>query len=275
MQSDIKPTRKIPPRIRGIHLYPVKSMGGMRVDCWPLDERGLQYDRGWMLVDRQGRFLSQRCLPRMALIEARIEDRHLRLHWPDGGAAWALDRPAIGCIEVEIWHDQLPALHLDRQIDHLLSDFLDFPCRLVRFDPQQQRPVDPRFAQQGEHTGFSDGFPLLLIGSASLDELNRRLANPVDMRRFRPNLVIHTEEPHIEDRWQHIRIGDIDLHLVKPCSRCRITQIDPATGNVDKSGPLQALATYRKQGNRLLFGQNVLHHGQGTLTIEADVRVLA
>lgn len=275
MQSDIVSNANKPLRLRSIHLYPVKSLAGMTVKNWPLSARGLRHDRDWMLVNEQGRFLSQRQLPRMALIRATVDQNSLCLQTPNGDRRrLALDSPPLDVTGIQIWNDRLPALHLDPSIDHWLSDFLDFPCRLVRFADNQQRPVDPDYACSDDQTGFSDGFPFLIIGSASLGELNSRLTKPVEMARFRPNLVIGTGEPHCEDDWRRIRINGIGFRLVKPCSRCKITHVDPATGANDPDGPLQALAGYRKQKNRVMFGQNALHDDQGVLRTGTKVEVV-
>jgi uncharacterized protein YcbX len=135
------------------------------------------------------------------------------------------------------------------------------------------RPVDPDYAGPGHRVGFADGFPFLLISEASLDDLNARLAHPLPMARFRPNLVVGGCEAFAEDRWRRIRIGDLVLDLVKPCSRCIIPTIDIATGERDAE-PLRTLMTYRRHDNRILFGQNLVHRGTGLLRRGMSVEVI-
>jgi uncharacterized protein YcbX len=136
------------------------------------------------------------------------------------------------------------------------------------------RPIDPRFATGGDRVSFTDGFPLLLITQASLDGLNARLERPLPMNRFRPNLVISGATPHAEDGWQRVRIGEIEFAVVKPCARCVTTTIDQNTATAGRE-PLRTLATYRKVGSNVMFGQNVIHLGQGRISVGDAVHVTA
>ncbi|MEA3292753.1 MAG: MOSC domain-containing protein, partial [Pseudomonadota bacterium] len=148
-----------------------------------------------------------------------------------------------------------------------LSQAIGDDCRLVFIPDDEIRPCDPRYAAPGDRTSFTDGFPLLLISQASLDDLNRRLAQPVEMRRFRPNLVVAGVEPYAEDNWQRIRVGEIEMRGVKPCSRCAIPAVDPDTGIVSGLEPLRTLSAYRKRNNKIYFGQNLAHNGHGSLCV--------
>jgi len=196
-----------------IYIYPVKSAAGIVVAEAELDAFGLRLDRRWMVVDDAGRFLTQRQLPRMALIRVALEGGALRLTFPDA-----------------------------------------------------VRPVDPRYARPGDRVAFADAFPVLLISEDSLEELNRRLAEPVPMNRFRPNLVVRAGEPHAEDGWRRIRIGEVEFDVVKPCARCAITLTDQATAERGKE-PLRTLATYRTRNGKVLFGQNLIHRGRGAVRV--------
>lgn len=261
-------------RVSGLWRYPVKSMKGIACDRLSIGRRGPQQDREWMLVDADGRFLSQRQLPRMALIDVGLSDEALILRAP-GMPELSLPHSAgEGQLAVQIWGDQCESEWVDQQADHWLSEFLDVECQLVRFPEQAERQVDTRYARTGDQVGFADGFPLLLITQASLDALNQRLAEKVDMRRFRPNLVIEGSEPHAEDDWRRLRIGDMQFEIAKPCSRCPIPGIDPDTAQKSPE-VLQVLASYRRgEGNKIYFGQNVLHRGTGELHLGQAVEVL-
>jgi uncharacterized protein YcbX len=263
-------------RVSGLWRYPVKSLRGLACERLEIGPRGPLGDREWMLVDDGGRFLSQRQCPRMALVAAEPQADGLLLRAP-GMDVLTVARPSGGGrIPVRIWNDDCEGEPAAPEADAWLSDFLGLSCRLVRFPEGQRRQVDTRYARPGDQVGFADGFPLLLITQASLDGLNARLRRPVDMRRFRPNLVVSgAAAPHAEDDWHRLRIGDLEFEVVKPCSRCPIPGIDPDTGEKAQE-PLLALATYRRgEDNRIYFGQNLIHRGQGELRLGQVVEVLA
>lgn len=254
--------------------YPVKSLRGQRCERLVIGSRGPVHDREWMLVDEGGRFLTQRQQSRMAQIDVALEDDDLVFHAP-GRSPLRVARSGIGDrLSVQVWNDCLEAQGMDPAADAWLSDFLGQPCRLVHFPEDVRRPVDPRYAQADDQVGFADGFPLLLISQAALDALNLRLDEPVEMRRFRPNLVVSGCAPHAEDDWRRIRIGGLTFRVAKPCSRCPIPGLDPETG--EKRGRvLETLMSYRRgEDNKLYFGQNLLHDGTGDLVVGMPVEVL-
>ena len=261
-------------RLSALYRYPVKSLAGNSLSHCRLDAFGLEHDRRWMVVDREGVFITQRELPEMTLISTHAEGDGLVLQAP-GLTPLTVDRPPEGAerVAVRVWDDRCEARTCGEEAAGWLSGFLGHACRLVYMDAQEVRRVDPRYARPGDRTAFSDGFPLLLISQASLDDLNRRLETPLPMIRFRPNLVVTGCEPYAEDGWSLIRIGDVRLRVVKPCARCKITTVDPYTAEVG-SEPLKTLAGYRRQGNKVLFGQNLLHDGAGELTAGMPVEVL-
>ncbi len=250
-----------------IWIYPVKSMAGISLDSVNLLAKGLQYDRQWMLVDQDNHFLSQRQHPQMSQIKVSLVDTGLKLHYKDLPALvvpWFDPKQNYeDRIRVKIWQDNCEAIHLNRQFDQWFQQILNIPCKLVFMPEESQRAVDPAYAKNREQTRFSDGFPLLLISEASLADLNRRLPAPVSMQRFRPNLVVSGCDAYAEDNWQTFQIGDILFQVVKPCSRCIITTIDPQTGKRNSQEPLQTLMQYRKKDNKVFFGQNILFEAAG------------
>jgi uncharacterized protein YcbX len=253
--------------------FPVKSLRGRRFSALAVTARGFAHDREWMVVDPAGRFLTQRQQPRMALVDAAVRDGQLQLAAPGMPSLdVAAGDDGVG-LEVQVWGDRCAALAPDPAADAWLSRFLDAPCRLVRQPADAVRRVDPGYAGPGDQVGFADGFPFLLISQASLDDLNRRLASPVPMLRFRPNLVVTGTAPYEEDRWRRIRIGDLTLRVAKPCSRCVIPTIDPATAE-RAAEPLRTLMSYRRRDNKVYFGQNLLHDGVGRLAEGMVVEVL-
>lgn len=259
--------------LAGIYRYPVKSLRGAAFDSLEVGRHGLLHDREWMVTDADGRFLTQRQEPRMALIGTHVsDDGRLTLDAPDT-APIEVDNELHHDVEVVVWRDRVRASPVDAATDDWLSAFLGRRCRLVRFPADRVRAVDPAYAQPGDQVGFADGFPFLLISQASLDALNARLQSPVPMRRFRPNLVIDGCDPHAEDGWRRLRIGDLVLRVAKPCSRCIIPTIDPDTAQRGPE-PLRTLMTYRKRDNQIFFGQNLVHDGPGRLARGMTVEVL-
>ena len=259
--------------LAGLYRYPVKSLAGQVQQAMSVGPRGPELDRHWKLVDAQGRFLTQRQLPRMALISTRFVDGGvLRLQAP-GMPDLAVGASEGDRLDVHVWQDSLTAVRVGDVADRWLSDFLGVHCHLVELPEDVRRPVDPGFAMPDDQVGLADGFPFLLISQASLDDLNDRLQTPLSMLRFRPNLVVSGCRPHAEDDWQRIRIGDIGFRVVKPCSRCIIPTIDPDTGERGRE-PMQTLLTYRRRDNKVYFGQNLIHDGVGRLQLGMPVEVL-
>jgi len=246
-------------------IYPIKSLGGISVHEAVAQERGLQYDRRWMLVDAQGRFVSQREVAEMALLGTAIEppflvvfskkNPRLRIHLP-------LQPPVLDMPEilVDIWDDHCTARVHTLDVNNWFSDILGSPVRLVFMPDTAWRPTNPTYAPEGMPVSFADGFPYLIIGQATLDDLNGRLPQPLPMNRFRPNFVFSGGGPFEEDAWRDFSIGDVRFRSVKPCARCIIPTTDQDTG-LRAAEPLKTLATYRKQGHRILFGQNVVWLG--------------
>lgn len=239
--------------------YPLKSARGESLQQAWTDRFGLAGDRRWMLVDGQGQFLSQRQLPALCRLEAlpSADDGELLLSWR--GQSMAVPRPAAdaGALEVTIWSDRVRARPAAAQASTWLSERLGQAVRLVYLPDSARRAVDPDLAPSGDLVSFADGFPLLLIGQSSLDDLNRRLPTPVPMDRFRPNLVIAGAMPFEEDRWRRLRVGDATLSLVKPCSRCVIPSIDQHTAERDPAIN-RVLAGYRRRDGVIYFGVNAL-----------------
>jgi uncharacterized protein YcbX len=261
--------------LKSIYVYPVKSLAGFSVKSWPVNEKGLLHDRRWMIVDTENRFITQRQMPKMALISTSLSNEGLHLS--------AESMPAIvvpfesgltTSLKVQIWNDSCLAKPASQTADHWLSTFLETECRLVYQPEDAVRAVDPNYAQPQDKTYFSDGFPFLIISEASLVALNQEMNENFSMTRFRPNLVVTDCEPYAEDTWRTIQIGTIDFRLPKPCSRCSITTIDPLTGQQGKE-PLRTLNRTRKWDNQVFFGQNALHDRPGELHIDDALIVLS
>ena len=258
-------------RIAQLFIHPIKSCGGIAVDSAALIDTGFEYDREWMVVDRDsGEFVSQRELPRMALVHPtlRIEDLVLRA---PGMLALHLRLDAVeGERRVQVWDDAVDAFDMGDLAAQWFSDFLGRPLRLARFDPDAKRLADSRWTSSIEaRTAFADGFPLLVTSTASLDELNRRLAASghaaVTMQRFRPNIVLEgIADAHGEDFFDTLSFdsadGPVVIKMVKPCGRCSIPDVDPATAQTGHAvtDSLSAYRTEPRIGGGLAFGQNAV-----------------
>lgn len=259
--------------ISAIYLYPVKSCRGIAVDRAALATWGLQYDRNWMVVTPAGKFLTQRELPRMALIEPTIGETMLHLKAPGlPELTVPLDGVDGPMLSVEVWRDRCLAIDQGEAAAAWFSQFLDMPCRLVRIGAEYDRPTDPKYATEAQ-VSFADGYPLLVISEASLADLNQRLPEPIPMDRFRPNLVVSGCAAYAEDQWRQIQIDQVPFDAVKPCARCIITTTDQTTAERSSFEPIKTLSTYRRSGKDVLFGQNLVHRGSGWIAVGSAVEV--
>jgi uncharacterized protein len=267
-------TRGAGMQLSQLYVYPIKSAGGISLGASDVDERGLRYDRRWMLVDETGCFMSQRQFPRMALVGVRIEPDHIVVDAPGMPSLQMPLRPITGRLMLaRVWDDLVESRTVSDDADRWFGEFLDVRCRLLCLPDESVRPVDPTYGGPGDRVGLADGFPFLLISEASLSDLNARLEQPVPVNRFRPNLVVRGCEPFAEDGWKLVRIGSLTFRVVKPCSRCTITTVDQGSAVVGKE-PLRTLARFRKVGAKVLFGQNLIHDEVGTLSVGDPVEVV-
>jgi uncharacterized protein YcbX len=263
-------------RVSALYQYPVKSCRGITLDSARLTLYGLERDRNWMVVDRKGRFLTQRRFPTMALIAAEPRGQDLVLSAPGMTDLMVKTAERQATMGIRIWGFEGPAPDAGDEAAAWLSAYLGFECRLVAPSARLQRVIDPSYDPRGGEVMFADGFPFLLISEASLANLNARLPSPVSMSRFRPNIVVTGCPPHAEDDWRKLRIGnDTVFQVVKPCSRCTIPNVDPATGERGTE-PGATLAGYRRgEDGEIYFGQNLVHETKsGTLRVGDPVTVL-
>ena len=261
-----------------IWIYPVKSLAGIRLEKSRVTQRGLEYDRRWMLVDEKGVFVTQRKYPQLVLFQPKIDGGFMQISHKDatkGSVSFSLSQKnEKQPIEVQVWEDSVSAIEVSEQVSFWFSEILGFNVRLVFMPDESLRKVDPDYAvDPDDMTSFSDGFPFLIIGQASLDDLNTRLQEKVGMDRFRPNFVFSGGEAYEEEQWKEFRIGNLVFHGVKPCGRCIMTTVDAQKGNFSGKEPLYTLSTYRKKGNKVLFGQNVIAKQQGEVKVSERIRL--
>jgi uncharacterized protein len=239
-----------------IWIYPVKSLGGIRLASSKVLSKGLEHDRRWMLIDGDNIFMTQRVYSQMALFKLEYQSGNFSISYSDQ----MIDLPfqsESDPITAQIWDDWVEVYEVSKQHSEWFSQLLGMNCRLVSFPENNPRLVNPVYAINNDHVSLADGYPCLIIGQSSLDELNRRLKEPLPMNRFRPNVVFTGGEPYEEDEWKNFRIGENRFFGVKPCARCMITTVNQDTG---KKGiePLATLSTYRMWNNKVYFGQNLI-----------------
>jgi hypothetical protein len=263
--------------LASIHVYPLKSCAPLPLDAASVKRRGIAHDRRWLIVDADNRFITAREHPRLTLIRATVGDDGLHLAAPEmPPLRVGIPRADTSRITVTIWDDRVTPLPADARANAWISEFLGKPCTIVYMDESCVRATDPDWSAPGDEVSFADGYPLLLISQTAVDHLNERLQTPVPALRFRPNLLMEGTEPHAEDGWKRIRIGDIEFDVVKPCIRCIFTTVDFLTGAFDPSGePLRTLIKYRRTPKGVAFGQNLIPRGDGVLRVGDPVTVLA
>lgn len=247
--------------LSALNVYPVKSCRGIALERATLTAAGLEHDREWMVVRPDGRFVTQREAPQLALVGTALERDGLRLQVP-GAPVIPIPFDATGTpVTVNVWNHRAAAFDMGDEAASALSAHLRAPHRLVRFDPAHRRLSNREWTRGLEVPNrFSDGFPLLAIGNASLADLNSRLQAPLTMDRFRPNLVLDGLLPYAEDALDELSFGPVRLKVAKPCTRCVITTTDQSTGRVSGNEPLATLRGYRRSSRPqgVVFGQNVI-----------------
>ncbi|QBB69501.1 MOSC domain-containing protein [Pseudolysobacter antarcticus] len=261
--------------LASLHIYPIKSCAQLTLASAVVEKRGLAHDRRWMIVDENARFITGRELARMTLLQAEPVATGLILRAPQMAPLHVSFPPANAPrLDVTVWKNIVAAQLADASANVWLSTFLGRPCRLVFMDDDCARVVTEH-ARAGDEVSFADAYPLLLISQAALDGLNARLVRPVGMWQFRPNLVVAGCEAHAEDRWSRIRIGEIEFDVVKSCTRCVFTTVDPARGELSPDGePLRTLIGYRRTPAGVTFGQNLIARGQGVIRAGDAIEVL-
>ncbi|MGO1501880.1 MAG: MOSC domain-containing protein [Marinobacter sp.] len=260
-------------KVHSLHIYPVKSLAGIQVPSFEMDDFGPKGDRRWMIVDADRNFVTQRALPELARITTSLVDRKVSIHIP-GEGDFTLQSTDLE-LRVLVWRDWVKAFEGESSVNEALSRFCGKELRFVYMPDSSFRRVDAGRVTEYRRVGFADGFPLLITSLASLEELNERLDVPVDMRRFRPNIVVEGAAAWQEDKWHTLKLGNQSFDIVKPSSRCVLTTVDPDTG-VKDSGlqPLRTLSSYRRTSDGVIFGQNAIHETPGVIHVDDSVTVI-
>jgi hypothetical protein len=262
-----------------IWIYPIKSLGGISLTKALLTDRGLQYDRRWMLVTENGIFISQREYPKLALFKTEISDGFLEVTFKENNEKIKFELKtkfdsSQNKIQVSVWDDVVKAIEVSQEVSIWFTKQLGVKVFLVFMPDDSHRKVDSNYAITGnEVTSFSDGYPFLIIGQSSLDNLNSKLTEKVKMNRFRPNFVFKNGNAFEEEKWREFQIGNISFVGLKPCFRCIVTTIDQENGIISGNEPLKTLASYRSFNNKVLFGQNVIATNLGSISIGDKIKI--
>ena len=261
-------------QVSQLYIYPIKSLGGIAVASAEVTDRGLAHDRRYLLVTPDGVFITLRKYPRMALLQAELTGDVLSVRNTTTGDVIRLPEPADGPTdrEVTIWRQTVAARSVSVAADAWFSDALGLTCHLVYMPDRSHRPVAPSSGLRpaGKITSFADAYPFLLIGEASLADLNARYGGEehFGMERFRPNIVCSGGAPYAEDDLTDFTINGISFTGLEPCARCGVPNVDPNTGVASRVGePLVTLAGYRRMGGKVYFGMNLVHAGTGTIAV--------
>ena len=265
--------------LSGIFIYPVKGLKGIPLESARCTERGLEHDRRWMVVDREGTFISQRSHPKMATVWTEIDGDKLVLSAPDVDSIEVpLEIQRNGSANVTVWSSTVKAVHAPHEANVWMSEYLGEECFLVFMPDSTTRTSNPKYAGFDKRVGFADGYAYLVTTEASLADLNAKLMAKshaaLPMNRFRPNLVVSGATPFAEDTWKQIRIGDAVIEGVKPCGRCQVTTTDQSTGEVRGPEPLATLSAYRDSKEfGVMFGMNCVNVAPGDIRVGQALEV--
>ncbi len=256
-----------------INIYPIKSLGGISLEEAQLSDRGLQYDRRWMLIDQTGQFQTQRTRPLMALLQVELLENTLKVYLKNDPTQ-SINIPLLPDSnkeqEVEVWESYCPAQIYSKGINEWFSDYLQADIQLAYMPETSRRGINPLHQIDDEIVSFADGYPHLIIGEASLADLNNKMEVNLPMDRFRPNLVFSGGNAFDEDRWSSFQLDEIKFRTVKPCTRCVLTTINQENAQTGKE-PLKTLATYRRWNDSVIFGQNLTHQGEGRIKVGSQI----
>ncbi len=262
--------------LTGVRIYPVKSLAGIRLEQANVQPQGLQDDRLFMLVDENGLLITQRKYPQLALLKTQMIDQGIRIDTSNFSPLIIAEKDFLNeTALVKIWQDECVGIVASEQVNQWFSQYLDSSVRLIKYNQKAPRAIDPNYSSPNDIVSFADGFPLLVISDASLQDLNSKLETPVTMTNFRPNIIVDGCEAFAEDDWKQIRIGEVVFDAVKRCSRCVFTTVNPETGVKSNNGqPLKTLSQYRKADGGVLFGMNLIPRSKGIIRVNDKLEII-
>jgi hypothetical protein len=260
--------------LKSISIYPVKSLNGLELSSAEVFQHGLKFDRNWMLVDHENTFVTRRERPELSLIETSLSENGFHFSFNNNSQHLSIgtDNLQQDKIESKVWNSDVFGFEESHGLNTFFSDFLKENVRLIRMPLQPERMETSPLTGEQTPSSFADSFPILVLGSASLDALNAQLEEPIDARYFRPNLLFKTERSFEEDEWQEIQIGNVRLRKAKACGRCRMINVNPDTG-IYRTDVMRELAKMRLVKNKVVLGDLYYPIQTGTIDIHSEVKV--
>jgi uncharacterized protein YcbX len=252
--------------VKEIYIYPIKSLAGISCQSALAEEMGFENDRRWMLIDAENQFLTQREHPILSQFYPQISDGKISITFQDQKHEFSTDEYLHKPIEVLVWDDKSEVVEVNTVTSKWFSERLGFECKLVKIIKIGGRKHESLRLKETFNVSLADGYPYLLVGTKSLDFLNEKLEDKVTVLRFRPNIVISSQNAHEEDDFDSFTIGEVQFKNVKLCGRCIMINNDPQKGIIKKE-PLKTLSTYRKVENSVLFGTNIVSLNSGIISV--------
>lgn len=244
-------------KVNDILIYPIKSLPGISLSQGSIKKKGIKLDRRWMLIDENNKFISQREFSNLTQFNIELLEKEMHLFYKNESINIPYKSKSDIAHEVLIWDHKVVANEVSKKLSQWFSTVLDHNVRLVKMTKESSRIKKFLQSPWKSKVSFADGYPILIIGTASLDLLNSKLEHPIKMDRFRGNLIVNTDEPHEEDDWETIIVGSSVLQLIKPCARCQMITIDQQSG-LKSVEPTKTLSSYRKFENKINFGINAI-----------------
>jgi uncharacterized protein YcbX len=252
--------------VKELWIYPIKSLGGIKLEKAHAETEGLQHDRRWMLVDENGKFITQREHHNLATYTCRIDNEAITVTHKNDSISIPIEGQSDNIVKVSVWSSELKANEVDPLISEWFSDHLSMNATLIRMTDISHRPKRLTVPPFNTDLSLADGYPYLILGEESMRHLNAKLQTPISANRFRANVIVSSEIAHEEDQWNSISVGSSTLQIIKPCARCVVVTIDQATGIAGQE-PTKTLATYRRDENKILFGANAICTHPGIISV--------
>ena len=259
--------------VKELWIYPIKSIGGMCVDNAMALPEGFQYDRRWMLIDENGQFVTQREHFKLSTFSSTIADNKLIISHKGETIDTPLDQTTPDTVRVQVWSSKLKAQEVNPDVSNWFSVKLSMKVTLVKMTDISKRPRRLFVPPYKTTLSFADGYPYLILGAESMNELNAKLDHPVLPDRFRANIIVSSSIPHEEDKWKGLNAGNAQLQVIKPCARCVMITVNQQTGKTGKE-PLKTLAAYRKKRNKIYFGANAICTKDGIISVGDRLEIM-
>jgi uncharacterized protein YcbX len=256
--------------VKEIYIYPIKSLAGISCQQGFAEEMGFENDRRWMLIDAENQLITQREYPVMSQFYPQISDGKISITFEDHKHEFFVNEHLNHTIDVNVWEDQSEVVEVNKTTSKWFSEHLGFECKLVKIIKNGDRKHESSRLKETFNVSLADGYPYLLIGTKSVGFLNEKLADKITVLRFRPNIVISSQNAHEEDDFDTFKIGEVQFKNIKPCGRCIMVNNDPQKGIVKKE-PLKTLSKYRKVENSVLFGTNIVSLNSGLIKVGDEI----